>query len=179
MLNQSVRIPRWRAVVLCLAGVLAMIKPLQTGLIVYRDAVPPAVHNYSNLYGWVEPAGPFNSNELWRAESKLRLVAYPRESFTRPEIERAAAEVRAAGWAEIRREQAERAGRLRSAWADRTLGMTMVVIGAGGVGFYVWLGCALIRESDERPRDPHAGWFGRKKRHGRITFGRAYAEEMT
>lgn len=153
-----------------------MVKPLQTGWVIFRDAAPPPVHNYSTLYGWVEPSGPFNSNELWRAESKLRLVAYPRETFTPPEIERAAAEVRAAGWAEIRREQAERKQRLQTAWADRVIGSSMVLIGLGGMGFYVWLGCALLRECDDRPRVAHAGWFGRKKRHGRITFGGAYAE---
>src|SRR5688572_16740927 len=107
MLNQSVRIPRWRAVVLCLAGVLAMIKPLQTGVSIYQDAVPAPVPNYSILHGWVEASGPFNANEIARGEARLRVIGYPRESFTPQEVERAAGEVRAAGWAEIRRQQAE------------------------------------------------------------------------
>ena len=177
MFTQSVRIPRWRAVVLCLAGVLAMIKPLQTGVTIFRDAAPPPLQNYSTLHGWVESSGPFNNNELWRAEARLRLLAYPRETFSRPEIERAAAEVRQAAWADIRRQHAERQQRAQSAWADRAVGVTMATIGVGGMGFYLWLGYALLRESDPHPKDPHAGWFGRKKRHGRITFGAAFATE--
>ena len=177
MLNQSVRIPRWRAVVLCLAGVLAMVKPLQTGVGIYRDASPPRVQNYSSLYGWVEATGPFNSNELRRGEARLRLVAYPRDSFTVTEIERAAGEVRAAAWAEIRHERAEIERRAQNAWVDRAVGVTMASVGVGGMGFYVWLGFALMRESDVQPCNPHRGWFGRKKRHGRITFGGACAGE--
>ena len=177
MITQSIQIPRWRAVVLCLAGVLAMIKPLQTGIGIYRETNPPPVQNYSTLHGWVEPAGPFNNNELSRGESRLRLLAYPRESFTRAEIDQAAAHVRNAAWADIRRQQAERQQRAQSAWTDRAVGVTMSAIGAGGMAFYVWLGYALIRESNPHGADPNCGWFGKKKRHGRITFGAACAGE--
>jgi len=177
MLNQSVRIPRWRAVILCLAGVLAMIKPLQTGVSIYRDATPTEVPNYSRLHGWVEASGPFNSNELARGEARLRVVGYPRETFTPAEIERAAGEVRAAGWAEVRLERAEMEHRGQRAWVDRAVGVTMSSIGVGGMGFYVWLGFALMRESDARPAEGRTGWFGRKRRHGRIRFGGAFAEQ--
>jgi hypothetical protein len=154
-----------------------MVKPLQTGVSVYRDASPPAVPNYSSLHGWVEASGPFNSNELARGEARLRVVGYPRESFTRQEIERAAGEVRAAGWAEIRRQQAEMEERGQRAWVDRAVGVTMASVGVGGMGFYVWLGYALMRESDGRPTHAQIGWFGRKRRHGRITFGGTFAEQ--
>ena len=177
MLNQSVRIPRWRAVVLCLAGVLAMIKPLQTGVNIYQDAVPGSVPNYSSLHGWVEASGAFNANELARGEARLRVVGYPRESFTSAEIVRAAGEVRAAGWADIRRQRAEMEQRGQRAWVDRAVGVTIASVGVGGMGFYVWLGYALMRESDARPADGRTGWFGRKRRHGRIRFGGTFAEQ--
>src|SRR5689334_25449042 len=107
MITQSVQIPRWRAVVLCLAGVLAMTKPLATGVSLYRATLPAPVRNYSSLYGWVEESGPFNTNERWRAEQRLRVLGYPREQFTAAEIDRTAGEVRTLGLAEIRRHRLE------------------------------------------------------------------------
>src|SRR5437764_13513076 len=96
MITQNVQIARWRAVVLCLAGVLAMTKPLASGVSLYRSTLPAPVNNYSALYGWVEESGPFNANERWRAEQRLRVLGYPRDEFSTREIERAAADVR--GW---------------------------------------------------------------------------------
>ncbi|MDB5323614.1 MAG: hypothetical protein JWN40_5245, partial [Phycisphaerales bacterium] len=72
---------------LCLAGVLAMIKPLSSGVNLYRATLPAPVTNYSALYGWVEESGPFNANERWRAEQRLRVLGYPRDQFSPQEID--------------------------------------------------------------------------------------------
>src|SRR3954468_5379233 len=103
MIQETIRIPRWRAIVLCLAGVLAMTKPLASGISLYRATLPAPVKNYSALYGWVEESGPFTSNERWRAEQRLRVLGYPREHFTTAELDQAAADVRNLGLAEIQR----------------------------------------------------------------------------
>src|SRR3954470_8343386 len=101
MITQNVRIPRWRAVGLCLGGVIAMTKPLTGGVSLYRSTLPSSVTNYSSLYGWVEEAGPFNANERWRAEQRLKVIGYPREHFTDAELQDAAGVVRALGLAEV------------------------------------------------------------------------------
>jgi hypothetical protein len=170
MITQEVRIPRWRAVVLCLAGVLAMTKPLETGVSLYRTTLPAQVNNYSSLYGWVEESGPFNTNERWRAEQRLRVLGYPRDKFTPEEIDRAAADVRAMGLAEIQRRRVEEAEKARRRLGDRAVAVLTGTVGAAGVVFYVGLGYSLLHEADES-RHPLRNWLGKKKRHGRITFG--------
>jgi hypothetical protein len=174
MITQNVQIPRWRAVVLCLAGVLAMTKPLASGVSLYRSTLPAPVTNYSALYGWVEESGPFNANERWRAEQRLRVLGYPRDQFSPKEIEQAAADVRGLGLAEIRRLKVEEGERSRRAMADRAIAVLMGTIGAIGVLFYFGLGYSLLHEAAPS-RDPLTTWFGRKRRHGRITFGRVAA----
>src|SRR6266550_3213846 len=74
MITHNVAMPRWRAMVLCLAGVLAMTKPLATGISLYRETLPAPVSNYTTLYGWVESAGPVNANERWRGQQRLRAI---------------------------------------------------------------------------------------------------------
>ena len=175
MITQEVRIPRWRAVVLCLAGVLAMTKPLAKGVSLYRATLPAPVSNYSSLYGWVEESGPFNANERWRAEQRLRVLGYPREKFTAQEIDRAAADVRALGLAEIRRVKLEEAEKAHRRMGDRAVAVLTGTIGAAGVLFYVGLGYSMLHEADTHKDTPRT-WLGRKKRHGRITFGGASAE---
>jgi hypothetical protein len=170
MITQEVRIPRWRAVVLCLAGVLAMTKPLAKGVSLYRATLPAPVSNYSSLYGWVEESGPFNPNERWRAEQRLRVLGYPRETFTPEEIDRAAADVRAMGLAEIKRVKVEEAEKAHRRLGDRAVAVLTGTVGAAGVVFYVGLGYSLLHEADET-RDPLRTWLGKRKRHGRITFG--------
>jgi hypothetical protein len=170
MMTQEVRIPRWRAVVLCLAGVLAMIRPLAKGISLYRATLPAPVNNYSALYGWVEESGPFNSNERWRAEQRLRVLGYPREKFTPQEIERAAADVRALGLAEIQRVKLEEMEKARRRMGDRAVAVLTGSIGAAGVLFYMGLGYTMLHEA-EASKDASRTWLGRKKRHGRITFG--------
>jgi hypothetical protein len=173
MINETVRIPRWRAVVLCLAGVLAMTKPLASGVALYRSTLPVKVNNYSALYGWVEEKGPFTSNERWRGEQRLRVLGYPRTKFAESEIQQAAADVRTLGLAEIRRQKMEEAEKARAAMGDRGVGVLMATLGGGGMIFYLWLGYTLLHEAaDGKAR---TGWFGKKKRHGRITFGRVAA----
>jgi hypothetical protein len=174
MITQNVQIPRWRAVVLCLAGVLAMTKPLASGVSLYRSTLPAPVTNYSALYGWVEESGPFNANERWRAEQRLWVLGYPRDQFSPKEIEQAAADVRGLGLAEIRRLKVEEGERSRRAMADRAIAVLMGTIGAIGVLFYFGLGYSLLHEAAPS-RDPLTTWFGRKRRHGRITFGRVAA----
>jgi hypothetical protein len=174
MITQNVQIPRWRAVVLCLAGVLAMIKPLASGVSLYRATLPAPVTNYSALYGWVEESGPFNANERWRAEQRLRVLGYPRDQFGPAEIEQAAEDVRGLGLAEIRRLRVEEAEKSRRAMADRAIAVLIGTVGAAGVLFYFGLGYSLLHEADPH-RDPLTTWFGKKKRHGRITFGRLTA----
>lgn len=176
MITQNVRMPRWRAVVLCLAGVLAMTRPLASGVSLYRASLPVPVKNYSSLYGWVEDAGPFNSNERWRAERRLRVLGYPRSQFATSEIDEAAAEVRALGLGEIRRLRLEEDARSRRASADRGVALLLSGIGAGGMLFYVWLGYTLLHEPQFASiNTPRTHWFGKKRRHGRITFGRLAA----
>jgi hypothetical protein len=175
MMNQNVRMPRWRAIVLCLAGVLAMTKPLATGVSLYRATLPAPVKNYSSLYGWVEESGPLNANERWRAEHRLRVLGYPRDQFSPAEIEQAALEVRTLGLAEIRRLRVEEEEKSRRAATDRAVAVLMAGLGAAGVAFYFWLGYALLHEHEAMLRDPRATWFGKKRRHGRITFGRLAA----
>src|SRR3954451_15725811 len=102
MITQNVRIPRWRAIVLCLGGVIAMTKPLTSGVSLYRSTLPSPVANYSSLYGWVEETGPFNANERWRAEQRLRVIGYTREHFTNTEIDDADTAVRLLPLAEAR-----------------------------------------------------------------------------
>src|SRR5712671_1392515 len=153
MITQSVQIPRWRAVVLCLAGVLAMTKPLASGVSLYRSTLPTPVSNYSALYGWVEESGPFNANERWRAEQRLRVLGYPRAEFSPREIEQAALDVRALGLAEIRRLRVEEAERSQRALADRAMAVLIGTVGAAGMLFYCGLGYSLLHEADPN-RDP-------------------------
>jgi len=174
MLKDNVRMPRWRAIVLCLAGVLAMSKPLASSVSLYRSTLPAPVINYSALYGWVEETGPFNANECWRAEQRLRVLGYPRDHFSKEEIDRAAADVRAMGLAEVRRVRAEEAERARRAAGDRAVAILIGAVGVVGVLFYLGLGYSLLHEADPA-RDPLVTWFGKRKRHGRITFGRVAA----
>ena len=174
MITQNVQIPRCRAVVLCLAGVLAMTKPLASGVSLYRSTLPAPVTNYSALYGWVEETGPFNANERWRAEQRLRVLGYPRDQFSPQEVEQAAADIRRLGLAEIRRFKMEEAEKSRRALADRAVAVLIGAIGAGGVLFYLGLGYSLLHEASPA-RDPLTTWLGRKRRHGRITFGRLAA----
>lgn len=175
MITQIVRIPRWRAVVLCLAGVLAMTKPLATGVSLYRATLPAPVRNYSSLYGWVEESGPPNANERWRAEQRLRVLGYPRDHFTPAEIDQAAAEVRALGLAEIKRLRVEEQEKSRRASADRAVAVLIGTMGAAGVVFYMWLGYTLLHEQTIGLKDQRTTWLGKKRRHGRITFGRIAA----
>jgi hypothetical protein len=42
--------------------------------------------------------------------------------------------------------------------------------------FYLWLGYTLLHEQPaSATKDGRASWFGKKRRHGRITFGRMAA----
>ena len=170
MITQNVRIPRWRAVVLCLGGVIAMTKPLTGGVSLYRSTLPSPVTNYSSLFGWVEEGGPFNANERWRAEQRLRVIGYPREHFTDVEVNEAAAAVRSLGLGEVRRHRVEEKERADRALGDRAVAVLMTGVGAGGMVFYLWLGYTLLHEAD-----PHASgrrrWLGKQRRHGRIVFG--------
>src|SRR4051812_44111388 len=144
MITQAVRIPRWRAVVLCLGGVIAMTKPLTGGVSLYRSTLPSPVTNYSSLYGWVEETGPFNANERWRAEQRLRVIGYPREHFSDAEINDAAMAVRSLGLAEVRRQRVEEMERADRALGDRAVAVVLTSLGAGGVIFYLWLGYTLL-----------------------------------
>jgi hypothetical protein len=175
MINEIVRIPRWRAVVLCLAGVLAMTKPLASGVSLYRTTLPAPVANYSALYGWVDETGPFNANERWRAEQRLHVLGYPRQQFGEDEIQQAASEIRTLGLAEIRRHRIEEVEKSRQAMGDRAVAVLLAILGAGGILFYFWLGYTLLHEAAIDSKAPRTGWFGKKKRHGRITFGRQAA----
>jgi hypothetical protein len=173
MINETVRIPRWRAVVLCLAGVLAMTKPLASGVSLYRSTLPVKVTNYSALYGWVDETGPFNSNEHWRAEQRLRVLGFPRTEFSETEIQQAAADVRNLGLAEIRRQRIEEDTKTRAALGDRAVAVLIATLGAGGMLFYLWLGYTLLHENPINDNKlPRAAWFGKRRRHRRITFGR-------
>lgn len=172
MITQDVRIPRWRAVVLCLGGVIAMTKPLTSGVSLYRSTLPSSVVNYSSLYGWVEETGPYNANERWRAQQRLKVIGFPREEFTEAEIQEAAAAVRGLGLAEIRRHRLEAKERSDRALGDRAMAVLMGGVGGGGMIFYLWLGYALLHEADRSaPRDGRVGWLGKRRRHGRIVFG--------
>lgn len=151
-----------------------MTKPLASGVSLYRSTLPAPVNNYSALYGWVEESGPFNANERWRAEQRLRVLGYPRDQFSPAEIEQAAADVRGLGLAEIRRFKMEAAEKSHRATADRAVAVLMGAVGAGGIIFYCALGYSFLHEAEAK-RDPLMNWFGKKKRHGRITFGRAAA----
>jgi hypothetical protein len=170
MIQETIRIPRWRAIVLCLAGVLAMTKPLASGISLYRATLPAPVKNYSALYGWVEESGPYNTNERWRAEQRLRVLGYPREHFTAAELDQAAADVRNLGLAEIQRLKIEENEKSARALADRAVAGVMAACGAGGILFYLYLAYTLIHDP-AAPRDPRVTWLGKRKRHGRITFG--------
>jgi hypothetical protein len=170
MITQNVRIPRWRAVVLCLGGVIAMTKPLTSGVSLYRSTLPLPVTNYSSLYGWVEESGPFNANERWRGEQRLRVIGYPREHFTQAEIDEAAAAVRSLGLGEVRRHRLEEKERADAALGDRAVAVLMTGLGAGGVLFYLWLGYTLLHEADPAPAGQRR-WMGKHRRHGRIVFG--------
>jgi len=172
MLTDNIRIPRWRAIVLCLAGVLAMVKPLASGIGLYRATLPSPVRNYSALYGWVEEAGPFNTNERWRAEQRLRVLGYPRERFSPTELDQAAQDVRNLGLAEIQRLKIEENEKSARALADRAVAVLMTACGAGGIGFYLYLAYTLTHDANAPTRrDPRTTWLGKRKRHGRITFG--------
>src|SRR4051812_4580636 len=138
MITQSVRIPRWRAVVLCLAGVLAMTKPLSSGVSLYRSTQPLPVTNYSPMYGWVEDTGPFNANERWRGEIRLKTIGFPREHFTPQEIDQAAGEIRALGLADVHRERLERLERANQALGERAVAVVLALMGVGGIFFYLW-----------------------------------------
>lgn len=178
MITQNVRIPRWRAVVLCLGGVIAMTKPLTSGVSLYRSSLPSPVTNYSSLYGWVAESGPYNANERWRAEQRLRVIGYPRDRFTEAEVQDAAGTIRVMGLAEVRRHRLEEKERSDRAFGDRLAAGVLIATGAGGMIFYLWLGYALLHEADPaRPADARTGWFGRRRRHRRIVFGgeEAYA----
>src|SRR5436190_6107828 len=146
MITQNARLPRWRAVVLCLAGVLAMVKPLASGVTMYRSTLPAPVTNYSEIYGWVADAGPYTVDELSRAQQRLRVIGFPRERFSDDETARAAAEVRTFALADVRRRRTEEAERSRRALADRAVAVVMTSLGAGGICFYLWLGYVLWRE---------------------------------
>jgi hypothetical protein len=141
----------------------------------YGATLPGKVTNYSELYGWVEESGPYNENERLRAEQRLRVIGFPRDQFTADETRRSAAEIRTLGLADVRRHRIEELERARSAAGDRVVAVVMTALGAGGICFYLWLGCVLMRESSDAPRDPRTTWLGRKRRHGRITFGRIQA----
>jgi hypothetical protein len=172
MITQNVRIPRWRAVVLCLGGVIAMTKPLTGGVSLYRSTLPAPVTNYSSLYGWVEERGPYNANERWRAEQRLRVIGYPREHFSEGEIQEAAAVVRSLGLGEVRRRRVEEKERAERALGDRAVAVVMTGLGAGGIVFYLWLGYTLLHEADPNGASQRrAGWLGKPRRHGRIVFG--------
>jgi hypothetical protein len=173
MITQNVRLPRWRAVVLCLGGVIAMTKPLASGVSLYRSTLPSPVPNYSSLYGWVEESGPYNANERWRAEQRLKVIGYPRDRFSEAEVQEAAGAVRSLGLAEVRRHRVEEKERSDRALGDRAAAAVLTVTGAGGMVFYLWLGYALLHEAAEPcgAREPRAGWFRRRRRHGRIVFG--------
>jgi len=171
MITQDVRIPRWRAVVLCLGGVIAMTKPLTSGVSLYRSTLPSSVVNYSSLYGWVEESGPYNANERWRGQQRLKVIGYPREQFTEAEIQEAAEAVRSLGLAEVRRHRLEEKERAERALGDRAMAVLMSGVGGGGMIFYLWLGYALLHEGSAGARDGRVGWLGRRRRHGRIVFG--------
>jgi hypothetical protein len=177
MITHNVAMPRWRAMVLCLAGVLAMTKPLATGISLYRETLRAPVSNYTPLYGWVENTGPFNANERWRGQQRLRVIGYPRDTFTDGEIGQAAAEVRSLGLAEVRRHRLEEAQKAQLALPDRAIAVFVAAAGGAGVLFYLWLGCTFLRDPQAiaAVKDPRTTWLGRKKRHGRITFGRLAA----
>jgi hypothetical protein len=170
MITQDVRIPRWRAVVLCLGGIIAMTKPLTSGVSLYRSTLPTSVTNYSSLYGWVEESGPFNANERWRAEQRLKVIGYPREHFSDAELQDAASAVRALGLAEVRRHRLEERERADRALGDRAVAVLMGGVGGGGVIFYLWLGYVFLHEA-KPARDGGVSWLGRKRRHRRIVFG--------
>jgi hypothetical protein len=142
----------------------------------YRATLPSPVNNYSSLYGWVEEGGPYTANERWRAEQRLRVIGYPRERFAEAEIQGAAGEVRRLGLSEVRRHRVEERERSERALGDRAVAVVVGTMGAGGMLFYVWLGYTFLHDADALvAKDPRAGWFGKKKRHGRIVFGRRYA----
>jgi hypothetical protein len=49
-------------------------------------------------------------------------------------------------------------------------------VGGGGMIFYLWLGYALLHEgAPAEVRDGRVGWLGKRRRHGRIVFGRQAA----
>src|SRR5256885_11053030 len=121
MITHNVAMPRWHAMVLCLAGMLAMTNPLATGISLYRETLPAPVSNYTTLYGWVESAGPVNANERWRGQQRLRVIGYPRETFSDAEVSQAAAEVRSLGLAEVRRRRLEEAQRAQLALPVRAI----------------------------------------------------------
>ena len=148
-----------------------MTKPLEKGVSLYRATLPAPVNNYSSLYGWVEESGPFNANERWRAEQRLRVLGYPREKFTAEEIDRAAADVRAMGLAEIRQVKLDEAEKARRRMGDRAVAVLTGSVGAAGVVFYVGLGYTMLHEGVKERKNELRDWLGRKKRHGRITFG--------
>jgi hypothetical protein len=149
-----------------------MTKPLASGISLYRATLPSPVRNYSALYGWVEESGPFNSNERWRAEQRLRVLGYPREHFTKPELDQAAHDVRNLGLAEIQRLKIEESEKSARALADRAVAVVMAACGAGGICFYLYLAYTLTHDPDAPARrDPRTTWLGKRKRHGRITFG--------
>lgn len=177
MLNQVVQIPRWRALILCLAGAVGMTKPLTGGLSMYRAAVEPSADVRHPTYGLVCEAGPYTPDERSHGEARLRETCFPQTSFTEGEVEEAAGEVRAAAWPEVRQARAARDEQARRAWADRMVGAVTMVVGGGGIAFYVWLGWVMLHEGRafeaalNKPKVPRAGWFGRRRKHGRITFG--------
>src|SRR4051812_10483499 len=165
MITQAVRIPRWRAVVLCLGGVIAMTKPLTSGVDLYRSTLPSSVVNYSSLYGWVEESGPYNANERWRGQQRLKVVGYPRGQFTEAEVQEAGGAVRGLGLAEVRRHRLEEKERAERALGDRAMALLMGGVGGGGMLFYLWLGYALLHENENGPagaRDGRIGWLGRR-----------------
>jgi hypothetical protein len=153
-----------------------MTKPLTSGVGLYRSTLPQPVTNYSQLYGWVEETGPFNANERWRGEIRLKTIGYPRAAFTPQEIDQAAGEVRALGLADVRRERLERLERANQALGERAVGFGLAAMGLGGIVFYLWMGWVMLRESPlPESKLPRAGWFGRRRRHRLVTFGRIAA----
>jgi hypothetical protein len=70
----------------------------------------------------------------------------------------------------------ERLERAQQALGERAVAVILAVMGAGGIVFYLWMGWALLHECEVPPTKlPRAGWFGRRRKHRLVTFGRMAA----
>jgi len=175
MITQSVRIPRWRAVVLCLAGVLAMTNAGKWRVPLSIDAPERRSTITAPLYGWVEESGPFNANERWRAEQRLRVLVIRAIEFSSREIERAAADVRGLGLAEIRRLARGGRGEIRSGTlADRAVAGVDRIDRAAGRAVLLRAGLFAAARSGSESRSAH-DLVGEEEAAWRITFGRLAA----